>query len=133
MAEFAGDRRLAVTADALGRARELFDAARIDEDEVAATMAPPSAQRPACCSTRTARSASPPAAAAARTRGSRWSASRPPIPPSSPTRSPPRPAPARRCRPASPASTSVPERFDVLPNDLAAVRRRIEQLAQEAA
>ncbi|HEX5795618.1 MAG TPA: threonine synthase, partial [Geminicoccaceae bacterium] len=39
MAEFRGRGRLAVTEDALGRARELFDAARVEEHEVAATMA----------------------------------------------------------------------------------------------
>ena len=39
MREFAEDRQLAVPADALGRARELFDAARADEEETTATMA----------------------------------------------------------------------------------------------
>jgi len=39
MAELQTDRRLAVGDDALGRAREVFDAARVEESEVAATMA----------------------------------------------------------------------------------------------
>ncbi len=39
MTEFGESRRLTVAADALGRARELFDAARIDEAEVRATIA----------------------------------------------------------------------------------------------
>ena len=48
MAEFGDRRRFAVAEDVLGRARELFDAARIDEEEVAATMAAVIAQhRPA--------------------------------------------------------------------------------------
>ena len=39
MAEFQAQKRLSVGADALGRARELFDAARVEEEEVSETMA----------------------------------------------------------------------------------------------
>jgi threonine synthase len=39
MAGFAERRRLSVPSEALGRARELFDAARVDEEETAATIA----------------------------------------------------------------------------------------------
>jgi threonine synthase len=132
MTGFQQNRSLTVSQDALGRARELFDAARIDEDEVQATIAAASAAtgllldphsavglaagrrcredpRVPLISLATAHPAKFPDAVAAAT------GTRPPLPP------------------RLAGLDELPERLEVLPDDLATVRRRIEQLAQEAA
>jgi threonine synthase len=132
MAGFQRNRSLTVSQDALGRARELFDAARIDEDEVQATIAAAYAEtgllldphsavglaagrrcrhdpKVPLVSLATAHAAKFPDAVAAAT------GTRPPLPP------------------RLAGIDELPERLEVLPDDLATVRRRIEQLAQEAA
>jgi threonine synthase len=132
MAEFREHGRLAVTDGALGRARELFDAARVEEHEVAATMAevlrttgqlidPHSAIGVAagrCC--RADRAVPLVALATAH-----------------PAKFPEAVRAAIGLTPALPQRLADlhqrAERCKRVANDLAAVRRRVEQLALEAA
>ena len=132
MAAFQAQKCLNVSADALGRARELFDAARVEEDEVAATMADVLRTTGALIDPHTAIGV----AAGRRCRQS------PKIPlvtlaTAHPAKFPDAVAAATGVTPALPERLAGleqrPERFILLPNDLAAVRRRIEQLAVEAA
>ena len=133
MDEFREHGRLAVTEDALGRARELFDAARVEEHEVAATMAdvlrttgqlidPAQRDRRRCRAPLPAGAGGPAGRARDRAPGQVPRGGRAPRPGSRPPL-PPRLADLDR----------RPERCARVPNDLAAVRRRIEQLAWEAA
>ena len=110
--------------DALGRARELFDAARVDEDETAATMAevlratgqlidPHTAVGVAAGRALPARSEASPLIALATAHPAKF--------PDAVRRGDRHPA-AAAAR-ASPICSSAPERCAVLPNDLAAVQR----------
>jgi threonine synthase len=132
MAEFQAQKSLRVSADALGQARELFDAARVDEDEVSATMADVLRTTGALIDPHTAVGV----AAGRRCRQN------PEIPliafaTAHPAKFPDAVRAATGVTPALPARLAelerLPERFTLLPNDLATVRRRIEQLALETA
>jgi threonine synthase len=132
MAEFQAQRSLGVSAGALGRARELFDAARVGEDEVAATMAGIWRETGQLIDPHTAVGV----AAGRRCRQG------PEIPlialaTAHPAKFPDAVAAATGVTPPLPARLADlerrPERFTLLPNDIAAVRRQIEQLALEAA
>lgn len=132
MAEFAERRRFALAGDAHGRSRELFDAARIDEDEVAATMA---------AVLRTTGVLLDPHSAVGVAAG-RACRQDPAVPLVSlatahPAKFPDAVQAATGIRPALPPRLADlgarEERYEVLPNELAAVRGRIEQLAREAA
>ncbi len=132
MAEFQEHRRLAVPDDALGRARELFDAARIEEAEVAATMADV---------LRTTGQLIDPHSAIGVAAGRRCRQD-PAVPlvmlaTAHPAKFPDAVRAATGIAPALPARLADldqrPERCERLPNHLAAVQRRIEQLAREAA
>ena len=133
MAEFREHGRLAVADDALGRARELFDAARVEEAEVGATMAEVLRTTGQLIDPHTAVGAARRAPLSARPRRSRWSRSPPRTRPSSPRRC----SAATGLTPPLPARLADlhqrPERCARVANDLAAVRRRIEQLASETA
>jgi threonine synthase len=132
MAEFQTQRSLGVSADALGRARELFDAARVDEDEVGATMADVLRTTGRLIDPHTAVGI----AAGRRCRGSER------IPLIALATAHPAKFPDA-VRAATGVSPTLPERladleqreerFTLLPNELAAVRRQIEQLALETA
>jgi len=132
MAEFQEHRRLAVSDDALGRAREVFDAARVEEAEVAATMADV---------LRTTGQLIDPHSAIGVAAGRRCRQA-PAIPlvmlaTAHPAKFPDAVRAATGIAPALPARLADldqrPERCERLPNQLAAVRSRIEQLAREAA
>jgi threonine synthase len=132
MDEFREHGRLAVTEDALGQARELFDAARVEEHEVAATMADvlrttgqlidPHSAIGVAAGRRCRQERAVPLVALATAHPAKFpdavraaTGLTPPLPP--------RLADLHR----------GPERCARVANDLAAVRRRIEQLAWEAA
>jgi threonine synthase len=132
MDEFREHGRLAVTEDALGQARELFDAARVEEHEVAATMADvlrttgqlidPHSAIGVAAGLRCRQERAVPLVALATAHPAKFPEAvraatglTPPLPP--------RLADLHR----------GPERCARVANDLAAVRRRIEQLAWEAA
>jgi threonine synthase len=132
MAEFQAERSLRVSGDALGRARELFDAARIDEAEVGATMADV---------LRTTGIVIDPHTAVGVAAGRRCRQS-PKIPlvalaTAHPAKFPDAVRAATGVTPALPERLADlgrrAERCLLLPNDLAAVRRQIEQLALETA
>jgi threonine synthase len=132
MEEFQEHRRLAVPDDALGRARELFDAARVEEAEVAATMADV---------LRSTGQLIDPHSAVGVAAGRRCRQD-PAIPlvmlaTAHPAKFLDAVRAATGVAPALPARLADldrrPERCERLPNHLAAVQRRIEQLAREAA
>jgi threonine synthase len=132
MADFREQGRLVVPPDALGRAREAFDAAKVDEDAVSATIAAVHAATGIVLDPHSAIGL----AAGRRCRPD------PRVPLVSlatahPAKFPDAVAAATGLRPALPPRLADlmdrPERLEALPNDLAAVRRRVEQLAQEAA
>ena len=132
MAEFQQHRRLTVPDDALGRAREVFDAARVEEAEVAATMADVLRSTGQLIDPHTAVGL----AAGRRCRHDKA------IPlvmlaTAHPAKFPAAVRAATGIAPALPARLADleerPERCERLPNQLAAVRSRIEQLAREAA
>ncbi len=132
MAGFEAQRSLAVKADALGRARELFDATRVEEDEVGATIAEvlrttgalidPHTAVGICAGRRCRQSPEIPLVALATAH---------------PAKFPDAVRAATGITPALPDRLGelerLPERFTLLPNELAAVRRQIEQLALETA
>jgi threonine synthase len=132
MAEFQERRRFAVADDTLGRARELFDAARIDEDAVAATIAAVLRETGLLIDPHSA-------VGVAAGRACRQDPKVPlvSLATAHPAKFPDAVAAASGIRPALPPRLADlgerPERFEVLPNQLAVVRRRIEQLAREAA
>jgi threonine synthase len=132
MAEFRAERRLAVGDDALGRARELFDAARVEEAEAGATMAEV---------LRTTGQLIDPHTAVGVHAGRRCRLD-PRIPlvalaTAHPAKFPEAVHAATGLTPPLPARLvdlyQRPERCARAANDLAAVRRRIEQLASETA
>jgi threonine synthase len=132
MAGFEAERRLGVSVDALGRARELFDAASVDEDEASATMAE---------ILRTTGELIDPHTAVGVAAGRRCRPS-PKIPlvalaTAHPAKFPDAVRAATGVAPALPARLADlgrrTERFLLLPNDLAAVRDQLEQLALETA
>jgi threonine synthase len=132
MAEFRAERRLAVGDDALGRARELFDAARVEEAEAGATMAEV---------LRTTGQLIDPHTAVGVHAGRRCRLD-PRIPlvalaTAHPAKFPEAVHAATGLTPPLPARLvdlyQRPERCARVANDLAAVRRRIEQLASETA
>jgi len=132
LAEFAVAKALRVSGDALGRARELFDAARVDEDATAATMAEVLAAtgQPvdphtavglhAGCACRLDRQIPLVTLATAH-----------------PAKFPDAVQKATGMRPALPPHLADlyerPERCTVLPNDLVAVQRHIQDLVMETA
>jgi threonine synthase len=132
MAEFQERRRFAVADDTLGRARELFDAARIDEDAVAATIAAVLRETGLLIDPHSA-------VGVAAGRACRQDPKVPlvSLATAHPAKFPDAVAAASGIRPALPPRLADlgerPERFEVLPTQLAVVRRRIEQLAREAA
>jgi threonine synthase len=132
MTEFAQRRRFAVAEDTLGRARELFDAARIDEDEVAATMAGVLRATGFLIDPHSA-------IGVAAGRACRQERRLPlvSLATAHPAKFPDAVVAATGVRPALPERLADlherEERYEVLPNQLAAVRGRIEQLAREAA
>ena len=132
MAEFQERRRFAVAADTLGRAREIFDAARVEEAEVAATMAAVLRSTGVLLDPHSA-------VGVAAGRACRQDPTLPlvSLATAHPAKFPDAVLAATGVRPALPPRLADletrPERLEVLPNELAAVRRRIEQLAREAA
>ena len=132
MADFREERSLSVSADAHGRARELFDAARVEEAEVARTMAEVLRTTGALIDPHTA-------VGVAAGRRCRQGSNIPLITLATahPAKFPDAVAAATGVTPALPARLADldrrAERCTRLPNDLAAVRRQIEQLAQESA
>jgi threonine synthase len=132
LGEFASRKSLCVAADALGRARELFDAARVDEHETASTMAevlgatgqlidPHTAV--GICAGRTCRLDSKTPLIALAT--------------AHPAKFPEAVASATGIRPELPARLADlferPERCTVLPNDPAVVQRHVQDLVMETA
>jgi threonine synthase len=121
-----------VTDDALGQARELFDAARVEEHEVAATMADV---------LRTSGQLIDPHSAIGVAAGRRCRPERAvplvALATAHPAKFPEAVRAATGLTPALPQRLADlhqrPERCARVANDLAAVRRRIEQLAGEAA
>jgi threonine synthase len=132
MAEFQAQKRLSVSADGLGQARELFDAARVEEAEVGQTITDVLHSTGALIDPHTA-------VGVAAGRRCRQSSTIPLIALATahPAKFPDAVRAATGVTPALPARLAelerLPERFTLLPNDLAAVRRQIEQLALETA
>src|SRR5690606_5385451 len=129
---FAARGSMRVADDALGRARELFDAARVDEDETAATMAE--------VLRTTGRLVDPHTAVGIRAGRARRLDARVPLialATAHPAKFPDAVQQATGVRPELPARLADlyrrAERFAVLPNDLGAVQRHIEQLVLETA
>jgi threonine synthase len=132
LSEFAAHRSLRVPDDALGRARELFDAARVDEDETAATMA--EVRRV------TGQLVDPHTAVGIHAgRACRLDPNTPMIALATahPAKFPDAVERATGIRPQLPERLANlferPERYAVLPNDLAAVQRHIQELVMETA
>ena len=132
LAEFAAHGSLQVSADALGRARELFDAARVDEDATAATMAE--------VLRTTGQLVDPHTAVGIRAgRAGRLNPNTPLIALATahPAKFPDAVERATGVRAELPERLADllerPERCTILPNDLAAVRRHIENLVMETA
>jgi threonine synthase len=130
--EFAARKTLRVSGDALGRARELFDAARVDEDVTAATMAE--------VLRTTGQLVDPHTAVGIRAaRGCRSDPNTPLIALATahPAKFPDAVQKATGTRPQLPERLADlferPERCAVLPNDLAAVQRHIQELVMETA
>jgi threonine synthase len=132
MAEFQAKRSLTVSADALCRARELFDGAKVDEHEGKATMAEILRASGILIDPHTAVGI----AAGRRCRGSE-SIPLIALATAHPAKFPDAVRAATGIAPALPARLADLERreecFTLLPNDLAAVRRQIERLALETA
>jgi threonine synthase len=132
LAEFAAHRTLGVSETALGRARELFDAAKVDEDATAATMAEVLAA--------TGQLVDPHTAVGIRAgRACRLDLKTPlvTLATAHPAKFPDAVQQATGIRPPLPQRLADllqrPERCTVLPNDLAAVRRHIRDLVMETA
>jgi threonine synthase len=132
LSEFAAHRSLRVPDDALGRARELFDAARVDEDETAATMAEVLRV--------TGQLVDPHTAVGIHAgRACRLDPNTPMIALATahPAKFPDAVERATGIRPQLPERLANlferPERYAVLPNDLAAVQRHIQELVMETA
>ena len=132
LSEFAAHRSLRVPGDALGRARELFDAARVDEDETAATMA--------AVLRATGQLVDPHTAVGIHAgRACRLDSNTPLIALATahPAKFPDAVERATGIRPQLPERLANlferPERYAVLPNDLAAVQRHIQELVMETA
>jgi threonine synthase len=132
LARFAADKALRVSDNALGFARELFDAARVDEDETAATMAE--------VLRATAQLVDPHTAVGIR--AGRACRLDPKVPlvtlaTAHPAKFPDAVERATGVRPGLPPHLADllerPERCTILPNDLAAVRRHIQTLVMETA
>jgi threonine synthase len=130
--EFAAHRTLQVSGDALGRARELFDAARVDEEETAATMAE--------VLRATRQLVDPHTAVGIRAgRARRLDPNTPLIALATahPAKFPDAVHKATGARPELPQRLGDlyerPERCTVLPNDLAVVQRHIKELVMETA
>jgi threonine synthase len=130
--EFAARKMLRVSGDALGRAREVFDAARVDEDATAATMAD--------VLRTTGQLVDPHTAVGIHAgRACRTDPSTPLIALATahPAKFPDAVAKATGIRPQLPERLADlferPERCVVLPNDLAAVQRHIQELVMETA
>ncbi|MGH6898209.1 MAG: threonine synthase [Geminicoccaceae bacterium] len=130
LAEFTAHKTLSVSEEALGRARELFDAARVDEDATAATMAEVLAATGQLVDPHTA----------VGIRAGRACRLDPQIPlvtlaTAHPAKFPDAVQQATGVRPALPQRLADllerPERCTVLPNDLAAVQRHIQDLVME--
>jgi threonine synthase len=132
LAEFAAHKTLSISEEALGRARELFDAARVDEDATAATMAEVLAA--------TGQLVDPHTAIGIRAgRACRLDPKTPlvTLATAHPAKFPDAVQQATGIRPPLPQRLADlferPERCTVLPNDLAAVRRHIQDLVMETA
>jgi threonine synthase len=132
LSEFAACKTLRVSGDALGRARELFDAARVDEDATAATMA--EVQRT------TGQLVDPHTAVGIRAGcACRLDTNTPLIALATahPAKFPDAVESATGLRPQLPERLADlferPERCTVLPNDLTAVQRHIQELVMETA
>jgi threonine synthase len=132
LAEFAAHRSLRVPDDALGRARELFDAARVDEDATAATVAD--------VLRATGQLVDPHTAVGIRAGRARRLDPHTPLialATAHPAKFPEAVHAATGIRPQLPARLADlferPERCTVLPNDLAAVQRHIQALVMETA
>jgi threonine synthase len=132
LGEFAARRSLCVSDDALGRARELFDAARVDEDATAATMAE--------VLRTTGQLVDPHTAVGIHAgRACRLDPKTPMIALATahPAKFPDAVASATGIRPELPERLANllarPERCTVLPNGLAAVQRHIQELVMETA
>jgi threonine synthase len=132
LAEFAAHKTLSVSEEALGRARELFDAARVDEDATAATMAEVLAA--------TGQLVDPHTAVGIRAgRACRLDPKTPlvTLATAHPAKFPDAVQQATGIRPPLPQRLADlfkrPERCTVLPNDLAAVQRHIQDLVMEIA
>ncbi len=132
MAGFQTQQSLDVGADALGRARELFAAASVEEAEVGATMAEVLRTTGVLIDPHTAVGV-----AAGRRCRPRSEIPLVTLATAHPAKFPDAVVAATGVTPALPASLADlerrEERFTLLPNELAAVRRQIEQLALEAA
>jgi len=132
MAEFQERKRFAVEVDRLGRAREVFDAARVEETDVAATMAAVLRSTGVLLDPHSA-------VGVAAGRACRQDEALPLVclATAHPAKFPDAVVAATGIRPALPPRLADlgerPERLEVLPNQLAAVRARIGQLAREAA
>jgi threonine synthase len=132
LAGFAARKSLEVSAEALGQARELFDAARVDEAETASTMAEVLAA--------TGKLVDPHTAVGIRAgRACRLDRRDPLITLATahPAKFPDAVHQATGMRPALPTRLADlyerPERCSVLPNDLGAVQRHIQDLVMETA
>jgi threonine synthase len=132
MSGFAAHGSMQISDDALGRARELFDAARVEEDETAATMAEVLRATGQLVDPHTA----------VGIRAGRACRLDPKVPlvalaTAGPAKFPDAVQKATGSRPALPERLADlyerPERCAVLPNDLPAVQRHIEELVMETA
>jgi threonine synthase len=132
LGEFAARGSLRLPDDALGRARELFDAARVDEDETAATMAEVLRATGQLVDPHTAVGIN-----AGRARRLDPSTPLVMLATAHPAKFPEAVAKATGIRPQLPERLADlferPERCTVLPNDLAAVQRHIQELVMETA
>jgi threonine synthase len=132
LAGFAAGGSLEVSGDALGRARELFDAAKVEEAETAATMAEVLATAGQLVDPHTA-------VGICAGRACRLDRSTPLVmlATAHPAKFPDAVEKATGVRPALPDRLADlyerPERYAVLPNDLATVQRQIEDLVMETA
>jgi threonine synthase len=132
LGEFAARRSLRIPDDVLGRARELFDAARVDEDETATTMAAVLRASDQLVDPHTA-------VGICAGRACRLDPSTPLIALATahPAKFPDAVERATGLRPQLPERLGSlfgrPERCAFLPNDLAAVQRHIQELVMETA
>ena len=132
LAGFATHKRLEIGDDALGQARELFDAARVDEDATATTMAEVRRATGALVDPHTA-------VGIRAGRACRLDPGTPLIALATahPAKFPDAVQAATGVRPQLPEHLADlferPERYAVLPNDLATVRRHVKELVMETA